>query len=1411
MPPTQLLASLDSLRRRARSIGVLYGVAVLLLVACAMLFGGALVDYLLRLPGVPRLLGLLAALSALSYLGYRYVYRPAVARLTLGDVAGRVEEAFPQFEDRLRSSVQFLNEGAAGVAGVGGRDADPLRRRAVEQAGDIARGVDFEDVLVTRPTYLTAAGAVGAVAVLTLLGVLLGPLAGVIAGRLFDPLNDRHQYPKNYEIAPLRLAERVPAGQSVPVTMSLAKGKSDGVEPVVYYALDDGQPRQLLMARQTDGTFTASVDTRLAAGATSGALKVWVEAGDDSTKPQVVQVVPRLAVTGLTAEVTPPPYVPGGRAQTLDLASGPVVTAAGSTVRLRAAFNKPLAKDNPIAVQAVGDSAQPELTWVGDGAGATATFVADATLRFTLTATDRDGFTGESPQAVEVVVRPDALPGVTIENPRRSESRTAVSVVPLVVTVDDDYGFRDVSLVARKLADPQRPESGYEVVVPLYAADGAAAGVTATPAGEASDRVRLRLAHDWDLAGVSDPQGGPLRAGDVLEYFVRATDNYERDGTYHEPVESGKLRITVISQEELSQQVIKDLRNVKDQIAATKGGQDRTLRETAELGESAKDKPALDEADREAAERLGRQQSATAAGTKRLGDKVAEIGQRLEENKTTADDLKGLTKDVEKSLNDTAEGPMKQAAADLDQAKAEQTPGEQAKDALAQSGGKQAAASEKLRKAMEQMDQIGSLRSTLDEVAGLLAEQKKLGEAAKELERKNLGKTPEQMSDADRKAMEEAAKEQQKLAEKTDAAVEKMDKAAGEMKEADPAASESMKKASAAAKQQQVSQQQRQAAASQKQNQQQQAQRARQQAEIGLEMVLQELKEGEKRKLLELQKKLAEMQEQVARLVRRQAGHNLDNRDLAGKDTRADAFAELRDLAGLGGEAAGGAGGAEELVKATLPRLSSGQEQTERNTRDLSKTAEDLPEGSDIASKLTRAAARMERAAVFLRQKQLDEGYDPPQVEALDALRIAQQAVDQQKDKVDQELQDAAKETIRAKLVAVRKEQAENVNAPTGELQGKRNAGTFSVRRDQQQLNGLPPVQEGLAGRVDALGQALADVGGVAFVYANKEVKGAMDDVAARLKDGDTDAATQLKQKRVLAGLDAMIDSLKASPKDDRFAESKGGGGGGGGEKKPALPPEAELRLIKRLQESVNDATTELAKLDADKRPGDAVADVGGQQGDLRNVLDQMLRKYSEGKVKLSPEPTPENGPDKGVAGLDEKELTDDLLGNNAGQEGEGGDVSRVGDRMARSRQRLSLSRDPGKTTQEIQQRILKDLDIIIEQSRGQQQQSKSDPKQQQAQRPKPGEKPGEQQADNQGQNKPQPDGQQSAQNSTPNTPAGQANPTGDLKESLAEWGQLTPRQRAAVMEGKGEQVLEPYRKYIEDYYKRLNEERTKE
>jgi hypothetical protein len=41
-----------------------------------------------------------------------------------------------------------------------------------------------------------------------------------------------------------------------------------------------------------------------------------------------------------------------------------------------------------------------------------------------------------------------------------------------------------------------------------------------------------------------------------------------------------------------------------------------------------------------------------------------------------------------------------------------------------------------------------------------------------------------------------------------------------------------------------------------------------------------------------------------------------------------------------------------------------------------------------------------------------------------------------------------------------------------------------------------------------------------------------------------------------------------------------------------------------------------------------------------------------------------------------------------------------------------------------------------------------------------------------------------------------------EIRESAAEWGAVTPRMRDAVIEGSGENVVEEYRKFVEDYYR---------
>src|SRR6476660_6986215 len=102
MPATMRIDALQGIRRRVKLLGVVYGVGIAVAVAVALLLGTILFDYLLNLPAWPRLVLLLAAAAGVAYVLARWVLIPAQAKLSLSDVAGRLEKAFPQFDDRLR-------------------------------------------------------------------------------------------------------------------------------------------------------------------------------------------------------------------------------------------------------------------------------------------------------------------------------------------------------------------------------------------------------------------------------------------------------------------------------------------------------------------------------------------------------------------------------------------------------------------------------------------------------------------------------------------------------------------------------------------------------------------------------------------------------------------------------------------------------------------------------------------------------------------------------------------------------------------------------------------------------------------------------------------------------------------------------------------------------------------------------------------------------------------------------------------------------------------------------------------------------------------------------------------------------------------------------------------------------------
>jgi hypothetical protein len=384
--------------------------------------------------------------------------------------------------------------------------------------------------------------------------------------------------------------------------------------------------------------------------------------------------------------------------------------------------------------------------------------------------------------------------------------------------------------------------------------------------------------------------------------------------------------------------------------------------------------------------------------------------------------------------------------------------------------------------------------------------------------------------------------------------------------------------------------------------------------------------------------------------------------------------------------------------------------------------------------------------------------------------------------------------------VKIRDDQ-QKLNDETLRIDKSRGADGNLARAEAVRLGQLPGEQGRLSDRVKAMDEALEAVGSTVYLWANHDIAKSMNEVKDELGKPATDVPVQVEQKRIVAQLTAMIENLTEHPIESKFAQNGSGGGGGGSR----LPPESELRLMKALQQAVNAATKELAAKLPQKDPPQLLS-LGNRQGELRTLLGQLLEKSSRGEIKLGPEPDnrdqlPEEA---GNEQVENQELDQALLNGKADQEQETKKAMLVGDRMGRVRQRLALNSDPGKTTQTIEDRIVDDLDVLIEQSRRKIAQARNQPPSQGQGEQAPQPPQNGQQANNQGQQRggTTPAGSDASQGGHG---AVNADLSKDIRESQAEWGGLTPRQRAAVMEGGSENIIPDYAKLIDEYFKTLS------
>ncbi len=392
-----LLKRLASLRRKVRWYDGWIGIAALAALVLGVGVAEGLLDFWLHIPSLFRAALLVGLLVSAGFFVYRLLIRPFAAPYDDLSLALRVEEAYPELNDSLASTVQFLTHTPEDQARLGGSEA--MRERTVRDAVQNADQCDFGRVLAEKRQVVfppivpalyalvgilfrpkqavelwcalwskskaTFAGAlmygvlIAATAIVSM-NVYRNPYVGIAFWRFVEPFGmhtwtqvtvERQNADMNFVLLDPhdqrkdRIAEKRPYFIKVNLQGQMPPKKEAKVEIV-------GQSRsdKMVPLNFSDDGRSAWFTTGINMTEQSQKFKFKVMANDGTFPPRAgtwheVEVVPPPRLTA-PPQITiyPPAYTGLKSPEVLEAGTSLVKVYAGSTVVLRACANRPLDK-----------------------------------------------------------------------------------------------------------------------------------------------------------------------------------------------------------------------------------------------------------------------------------------------------------------------------------------------------------------------------------------------------------------------------------------------------------------------------------------------------------------------------------------------------------------------------------------------------------------------------------------------------------------------------------------------------------------------------------------------------------------------------------------------------------------------------------------------------------------------------------------------------------------------------------------------------------------------------------------------------------------------------------------------------------------------------------------------------------
>ena len=477
--------------------GMASGAFVILLVAAMLL------DWWLDLPLAIRLITLAMVLGTTGAIAWRFVIVPLIRKPDDDTIALMIEKVRPQFRSRLISSIQFPRPGV-----IGRGTASSLARITIAETEELARPLDFNDVISTKELQKVSTWAVAVVA--------LGLFSFMFGGQVSVDLLKRAflsstLVPRHTHVEVLTGNARIGRGDTIRIE-ALARGVVPRAGKLTL-KMSGRRTQEFAVEKDKEGKFTRNVEN------VQQSFDYTVKLNDGVSRSHHIEVVPRPTVASIECEQVFPAYA---RLPNAKRALGDLSLLAGSRLKLTAiathdikqAFIRlaGLSNDVPMHLNAQkprelhGELVIPPKGLTG----------------FSIEMLDTDGMESRDSAVYRIDVIPDRAPKVRVTYPdRREELVTRAAMQPIGFEASDDFEIAKARLRYRV----GESEEGELKTIDLELSTNAV--------------KQMRNVYQWSIRDFQPP----LVEGTRIEFWLEAEDNNDVTGPGIGATEHQLLRV----------------------------------------------------------------------------------------------------------------------------------------------------------------------------------------------------------------------------------------------------------------------------------------------------------------------------------------------------------------------------------------------------------------------------------------------------------------------------------------------------------------------------------------------------------------------------------------------------------------------------------------------------------------------------------------------------------------------------------------------------------------------------------------------------------------------------------------------------------------------------------------------------